>query len=90
MQRSANATARASTDDVHVDFLPAAKAYQSMNGLVSSEDLPVYSPVAVEDLKKDIIVGHPSPSGDNTIHLIPIILFTCAFILWLFSHPSKV
>ncbi|KAL9668457.1 hypothetical protein QQ045_002840 [Rhodiola kirilowii] len=83
MQRSANATARASPDEFLVNFMPAAKAYQSMDRLSSSEDLALYSPVAVQDSKKDF-----NP-GDNTIHLIPVILFSCAFILWLFSHPSK-
>uniref|UniRef100_A0A7N0TFC4 Uncharacterized protein n=1 Tax=Kalanchoe fedtschenkoi TaxID=63787 RepID=A0A7N0TFC4_KALFE len=89
MQRSANATSRGSSDDFRVDFTPAAKAYQFMDRLDSSEDLPLYSPVAaVEDLKKDINLGHPASSGDNTIHLIPIILFICALILWLFSRPT--
>lgn len=89
MQRSANATARATADEVRVDFMPAAKAYQSMEGLKSSEDLPVYSPVLVEDLKKDINLVHSGSSGNNMIHLIPLLLFTCALILWLFSYPSK-
>ncbi|KAL4398428.1 hypothetical protein S83_002999 [Arachis hypogaea] len=46
-----------------------------------------------DDSKKesitDLINGKSNykSQGEKVIHLIPFVLFLCAFVLWIFSHP---
>ncbi|OAY37438.1 hypothetical protein MANES_11G101800v8 [Manihot esculenta] len=50
----------------------------------SSTDLPIYDPIS-DSTKKDVGLHHRS-LGENSVHLIPLVLFLCALILWVFSR----
>lgn len=83
MHRSSS-TCRAS-DEFLVNLLPMAAS--SPVKALSSDDLPIYDPVS-EATKKEIAL-HQKSIAENAIHLIPLVLFLCALILWVFSHPGK-
>ncbi|KAL5768949.1 hypothetical protein ACOSQ2_015732 [Xanthoceras sorbifolium] len=86
MHRSAS-TSRTS-DEFLVNLLPAAAAMNSSPVKASaSHDLPIYSPISDAN-KKELALHHKS-MGENAIHLIPLLLIFCGFILWLFSHPAS-
>ncbi|KAL5836081.1 hypothetical protein ACOSQ4_015578 [Xanthoceras sorbifolium] len=86
MHRSAS-TSRTS-DEFLVNLLPAAAAMNSSPVKASaSHDLPIYSPIS-DATKKELALHHKS-MGENAIHLIPLLLIFCGFILWLFSHPAS-
>ncbi|CAH8390077.1 unnamed protein product [Eruca vesicaria subsp. sativa] len=48
----------------------------------SSDDLVVY-----DVAKKDLMLNnsYKSGNGERAIHIIPLVLFLCAFVLWAFS-----
>ncbi|KAI3524512.1 hypothetical protein L1887_03170 [Cichorium endivia] len=75
MHRSSSATMfRTTTDEYFLNLLPPVKP---------SEDLPVYNPISPDGTKKE----HYKSPRENAIHLIPVVLILCGFILWFFSHP---
>ncbi|KAI3790250.1 hypothetical protein L2E82_03151 [Cichorium intybus] len=79
MHRSSSATMfRTTTDEYFLSLLPPVKPSKP-----PSEDLPVYNPISPDGTKKE---HYKSPS-ENAIHLIPVVLILCGFILWFFSHP---
>ncbi|EXB76291.1 hypothetical protein L484_025649 [Morus notabilis] len=82
MQRSSS-TSRAS-DDFLVNFSPTFFVSSPMNS-AASDDLPLYDPNS-EATKKEI--GMHKLIGENAIHIIPLVLLLCGFILWIFSHPA--
>ncbi|WCJ36414.1 hypothetical protein M5689_017616 [Euphorbia peplus] len=52
----------------------------------SKSELPVYDPSSNSDIaKKD---KSRIKFAENSVHLIPFVLFLCAFILWFFSNPD--
>lgn len=85
MYRSSS-TARVS-DEFLVNLSPAGKGSPSLRISGLDHDLPMYTPIP--DGTKKETAPHQKLSGENAIHLIPIILMLCAFILWLFSHPNN-
>lgn len=76
-----------------MNFSPASLSLSSplLNTTVVSslDDLPVYDTNSDHVTKKEIGLHHHHPSGENVIHLIPLVLFLCGFTLWIFSHPAK-
>ncbi|RVW47477.1 hypothetical protein CK203_086512 [Vitis vinifera] len=84
MYRSAS-TSRAS-DEFLVNLLPAAMGSTPLK-TSASEDLPMYDPIS-DATKKEMSMHHKS-SGENAIHLIPLLLILCALILWVFSDPGN-
>ncbi|KAJ4708326.1 Transmembrane protein [Melia azedarach] len=88
MHRSSS-TSRAS-DEFLVNMLPASVTMGSPTlKTVASDDLPIYDHPISDATKKEMAMHHKS-MGENAIHLIPLVLILCAFILWLFSHPEVV
>ncbi|KAK2646046.1 hypothetical protein Ddye_021241 [Dipteronia dyeriana] len=90
MHRSAG-TSRAS-DEFSVNLLPEA-AVADVNSSPAKasashhhDDLPIYNPIS--DATKKELALHQKSQGENAIHLIPLLLIFCGFILWLFSHPD--
>ena len=47
----------------------------------------MYDPIS-DATKKEMSMHHKS-SGENAIHLIPLVLILCALILWVFSDPGN-
>lgn len=85
MYRSSSA-ARVS-DEFLINLSPAGKGSPSLkSSSVVEHDLPVYTPIP-DGTKKESGL-HQKVSGENAIHLIPVILVFCALVLWFFSHPS--
>uniref|UniRef100_A0A803NX13 Transmembrane protein n=1 Tax=Cannabis sativa TaxID=3483 RepID=A0A803NX13_CANSA len=84
MQRSSS-TSRAS-DEFLVNFPPPSFVPLPMKS-AAAEELPLYK--SNSDANKKELGVHKS-SGENIIHVIPLILILCGFILWVFSHPGKV
>ncbi|XP_010250366.1 PREDICTED: uncharacterized protein LOC104592622 [Nelumbo nucifera] len=83
MHRSAS-TSRAS-DEFLINISPAVKCCSTGLKTVHVDDLPRYDPIS--DTNKKEAGSHPKSSGENAVHLIPLVLILCAIILWLFSHP---
>lgn len=88
MHRSASTT-RAS-DEFLINLSPATKGSPAMK-VADIDKIPIYDHDLASTNKKDSSSHHlKSSSGENMVHLIPITLILCAFILWLFSHPGKI
>merc|ERR1712071_750076 len=49
-----------------------------------SNDLPTYDPIAELAKKERARVKF----AENAVHVIPFVLFLCAFVLWFFSNPD--
>ncbi|KAI3837045.1 hypothetical protein MKW98_005378 [Papaver atlanticum] len=87
MHRSAS-TSRAS-EEFLINLSPGAKGSPGMMMKTAAADIdkiPIYNLLGSDvgaTSKKD---SHVKP-GENVVHLIPVILVLCAFILWIFSHP---
>ena len=82
MHRSLS-TSRAS-DEFLVNLLPPAMDSPPLKA-ATSNDLPMHNSIS-DATKKDIALYRKS-SGENAIHIIPLVLILCVFILWIFSHP---
>ncbi|KAF3547734.1 hypothetical protein DY000_02000865 [Brassica cretica] len=53
----------------------------------SPDDLVVY-----DVTKKEMMLhnnSYKSVNGERAIHIIPLVLFLCAFVLWSFSSATK-
>ncbi|CAN0900273.1 hypothetical protein LINGRAHAP2_LOCUS20752 [Linum grandiflorum] len=37
--------------------------------------------------KKEVDLQRQKLAGENAVHLIPLVIFLCGFVLWLFSRP---
>jgi hypothetical protein len=88
MHRSSS-TSRAS--DEFLVTLSAADmgSPQPMKAAAFIDDLPMYNnTISDHATKKEIAPQHRS-SGENAIHLIPLVLILCGLILWIFSNPGK-
>ncbi|KAL2253911.1 UNVERIFIED_CONTAM: hypothetical protein Sindi_0185800 [Sesamum indicum] len=76
------------SEEFMVSFFPAAS-----KGLASEEFLGTYNSRNLnfdDDIgKKDIICPKSNSSGQRTVHLIPLLLLVCGFVLWWFSTPVK-
>nr|XP_017239329.1 PREDICTED: uncharacterized protein LOC108212108 [Daucus carota subsp. sativus] len=83
--KGSSSAARVS-DEFLINLSPAGKGSPSLKPSAADQDLPLYTPVP-EGTKKEGGL-HQKSSGENAIHLIPVILVLCALVLWLFSHPS--
>ncbi|KAI3865511.1 hypothetical protein MKX03_019663 [Papaver bracteatum] len=87
MHRSAS-TSRAS-EEFLINLSPGTKGSPGMIMKTAAADIdkiPIYNLLGSDvgaTSKKD---SHVKP-GENVVHLIPVILVLCAFILWIFSHP---
>ncbi|KAF9612632.1 hypothetical protein IFM89_003074 [Coptis chinensis] len=82
MHRSAS-TSRAS-DEFFINLSPASKGSPGVK-VADVDNLAAYDPIA--DISKKEITSHIKSSGENSIHIIPIVLIVCAITLWVFSHP---
>ncbi|XP_027103101.1 uncharacterized protein [Coffea arabica] len=75
------------TDD-HFNYLsPAAssKVSTALRALsLETNELPVYEPLS-EASKKE---RSRAKFAENAVHIIPLVLLLCAFILWVFSNPD--
>ncbi|KAH7849807.1 hypothetical protein Vadar_023327 [Vaccinium darrowii] len=90
MYRSSS-TSRVS-DEFLVNLLPPGKGSPSIKSSPSpkssdTDDLPVVE--LMSDAAKKEIPRPQNSSGENAIHLIPLVLILCALILWLFSKPTE-
>ncbi|KAJ7956640.1 Transmembrane protein [Quillaja saponaria] len=83
MQRLSSTT-RASEEFINMSG--SAMASPSLRASTSADHLPLYNPIP-DSTKKEAPIYHKS-SGENAIHLIPIVLILCGLILWIFSHPA--
>ncbi|KAF7154081.1 hypothetical protein RHSIM_Rhsim01G0078400 [Rhododendron simsii] len=81
------------SDEFLVNQLPPGKGSPTLKGspslisLLDTDDLPVHELISDAD-KKEIPRPHKS-SGENAVHLIPLVLILCALILWLFSKQPE-
>ncbi|XP_052183738.1 uncharacterized protein LOC127795849 [Diospyros lotus] len=77
-------TSRIISDDfsVNVNLSPAARGFSPAKSSSATNGLPVLHPLISHATKKD-----NSRRAENAVHLIPLLLFLCAFILWVFSTP---
>ncbi|KAB1209022.1 hypothetical protein CJ030_MR6G010461 [Morella rubra] len=85
MYRSSS-TSRAS-DEFLVNLVPAEMGSPPQKA-ASSDDLPIYNSFP-DATKKEVAFPNRSP-GEETIHLIPLVLVLCGLILWIFSDSSLV
>ncbi|XP_010454299.1 PREDICTED: uncharacterized protein LOC104736075 [Camelina sativa] len=44
--------------------------------------------VAYDVPKKELSIHNKSTNGERAIHIIPLVLFLCAFVLWVFSSAT--
>ncbi|KAI3409307.1 uncharacterized protein J3R85_019483 [Psidium guajava] len=72
------------SDEFLVNLLPASTALSALRDS-SANDLPLFRHPS-SDLTKKESGAHLKSPGENAIHLIPLLLFLCALILWLCSH----
>ncbi|KAL7600078.1 hypothetical protein Lser_V15G24039 [Lactuca serriola] len=79
MHRSSSATTFRTSDEYFLNLLPPGK----LSKPPPDDDLPVYNPISPNGTKE-----HYNSSRENTIHLIPLVLLLCGFILWFFSYPT--
>ena len=84
MQRSSSTT-RAS-DEFLVNFSPPSVVSLPMKS-ATADELPLYES-NFDAHKKEL--GVNKSSVENVIHMIPLILIVCGFILWIFSHPGNI
>ncbi|KAK1417269.1 hypothetical protein QVD17_26395 [Tagetes erecta] len=68
------------SDEYYINLSPTRKSAQQLD-----DNVPVYDPVSQDGMKKE----HCKSSGESTIHLIPLVLIFCGFVLWFFSHPPS-
>ncbi|KAG6718750.1 hypothetical protein I3843_04G158600 [Carya illinoinensis] len=80
MHRSSS-TSRAS-DEFLLNLLPADMGSPPPL-MKSADELPTYHSIS-DATKKDAAL-HTRSSGENAIHLIPLVLILCGLILWIFS-----
>ncbi|ESW26958.1 hypothetical protein PHAVU_003G161400 [Phaseolus vulgaris] len=53
--------------------------------MTDSQGLPIHHSVFDVVNKKEMAL-HGKPPAQKAVHLIPLVLFFCGFILWIFSH----
>ncbi|KAK6131828.1 hypothetical protein DH2020_034424 [Rehmannia glutinosa] len=67
---------------------PSSKVPTALRSLSQSQganELPMYEPLSEASKKEKT----RAKFAENAVHLIPLILLLCAFILWVFSNPGK-
>ncbi|KAK9715265.1 hypothetical protein RND81_06G154000 [Saponaria officinalis] len=80
MYRSASVTRF--SDEFSINVTPAAKIFlPGLRGTNDEDELPIYG----VNKKQNGVAK--KLQANSVIHVIPIILFLCGFILWLSSHP---
>ncbi|CAL5198579.1 unnamed protein product [Lathyrus oleraceus] len=85
MYRSNSYSIAREYDEFSVDISATVEAAASS----SSNELPLIQRSVSDgsDSKKEIPFHGKSSTGQKAIHLIPLVLIFCAFLLWIFSHP---
>jgi len=53
--------------------------------MADSQGLPIHHSVSYVANKKEMTL-HGKPPAEKAVHLIPLVLIFCAFVLWIFSH----
>ncbi|KAJ4954569.1 hypothetical protein NE237_011352 [Protea cynaroides] len=85
MQRSSSRS-RASEEFFahHKSLLSSSQAFQAV---LKSEisDLPTYNPLSEAAKKEKSRIRF----AENAVHVIPLVLVLCAFIVWFFSNPES-
>lgn len=88
MHRSSSSILRASSsEELSVEI--SSSSSSSLQMASSNGYLPVHRS-ASDASKKEIHLHGKSTTGQKAIHLIPLVLILCGFVLWIFSHPSNV
>ncbi|KAJ1390198.1 hypothetical protein SESBI_37658 [Sesbania bispinosa] len=75
-------------DEFFVDISATGTLASSTLQMAASSSngyLPIHRSV-FDDTKKELIPLHGKSSGQNAIHLIPLVLIFCGLVLWIFSH----
>ncbi|OIW19739.1 hypothetical protein TanjilG_18549 [Lupinus angustifolius] len=86
MQRSSSVTRTFDSDEFFVDMSGSALASSYMK-LAASDELPIHDHSVSDDVTKKEITHHGmSLPGQKAVHLIPLVILICGFILWMFSH----
>ncbi|XP_027364629.1 uncharacterized protein LOC113871728 [Abrus precatorius] len=57
---------------------------RSSHSMFDGNNLPTYDPIAELAKRERTRVKY----AENAVHVIPLVLIVCAFILWLFSNPD--
>ncbi|KAK4279470.1 hypothetical protein QN277_011249 [Acacia crassicarpa] len=63
---------------------PGRLKFSSSSSAIYDSDLPLYDPVIEVTKKEKARIRF----AENAVHVIPLVLFACAIILWLFSNPD--
>ncbi|KAK7292078.1 hypothetical protein RIF29_07748 [Crotalaria pallida] len=74
------------SDEFFVDMSASALASSYLK-LAASDGLPTHDNSTCFDVSKKEITHHGTSPGQKAIHLIPLVILLCGFILWMFSHP---
>ncbi|GMI88595.1 hypothetical protein like AT5G20045 [Hibiscus trionum] len=92
MHRSSSSLSnyRPISDEFFINLPPATMASsQLLKAAAASDDqLPEYGDPITGTDKKEMAYQYQNAKGERVIHLIPVVLFLCAFTLWLFSLPA--
>ncbi|CAA0820948.1 Unknown protein [Striga hermonthica] len=81
-----------SSDEFSVSFPPAAlKGFESSHNSLTGNNYNLDNGlISNDDVSKKVMSLKASPGAEKAIHLIPLVLFLCALVLWLFSsHVTK-
>ncbi|KAF5197277.1 hypothetical protein FRX31_013136 [Thalictrum thalictroides] len=81
MHRSGS-TSRAS-DEFFINLSPASKGSPGVK-VAGIDNLAAYNPLPETSKKETTQFKSP---GENSIHIIPLVLILCVITLWVFSHP---
>ncbi|KAM1024436.1 hypothetical protein ACFX13_038438 [Malus domestica] len=94
MQRSTSASKVSSEEDLLLTYSssPESSTFKPTTDEGSDGDqhehlhLPTYDPLSHVAKRERRRIR----SAENAIHLIPVLLVLCAFILWFFSNPGTI
>ncbi|QCD80651.1 hypothetical protein DEO72_LG2g973 [Vigna unguiculata] len=68
-----------------VDISATALAFPSLK-MADSQGLPIHHNSASDVVNKKEMTLHGKPPPQKAVHLIPLVLIFCGFVLWIFSH----
>lgn len=72
------------SDDMHTSQKPVSGVRTTS---VSMDGTELWAHDPIEEIAKK--EKSRAKFAENSVHFIPIVLLLCAFVLWLFSNPSK-
>lgn len=83
---SASGVLRDDADEFSINVLQNSLPSLKTSGAANYDLLPSSDSLD----KKEIALLHKTQQRERAVHLIPVILILCGFILWLFSYPTHV